>query len=185
MVFACNELPVINDDSKGFYDRWIKLDFPYTFVPQDEYDSSDNEYIKLRDPNIIEKINTQDQLDGLFNWALEGLDRLLESGDFSGNRNSDTMRNFWRKKSNSLRAFVDDCIEEDDEEYMTKEEFRQKYHIYCKTHNLQGVSDQVMKRTLEKEYGITDAQKRIDEEKKRIWCRIKLKEGLPEFDKDK
>jgi len=35
------------------------------------------------DPDIIEKLTGEDELSGLLNFALDGLDRLLEKKDFS------------------------------------------------------------------------------------------------------
>jgi putative DNA primase/helicase len=39
-VFACNELPMVYDLTRGFWDRWILFDFPYTFITQEEYDKT-------------------------------------------------------------------------------------------------------------------------------------------------
>jgi len=37
-IFACNELPMVYENNKGFWDRWVVLEFPYTFLPQNEID---------------------------------------------------------------------------------------------------------------------------------------------------
>jgi len=37
MIFACNELPRVYDTSKGFWRRWILINFPYEFVDRERY----------------------------------------------------------------------------------------------------------------------------------------------------
>jgi len=37
LIFAANELPRVYDFSFGFWSRWILLEFPYMFLPEQEY----------------------------------------------------------------------------------------------------------------------------------------------------
>ena len=46
------------------------------------------------DPNIIEKLTTEDELSGLLNWSLEGLNRLIERGHFLQTKTTEEMRQF-------------------------------------------------------------------------------------------
>jgi putative DNA primase/helicase len=84
MIFGANELPTTRDTKNAFWERWILLEFPYTFISKNIYDTlpeSEKKMVKIKDENIIEKITSQDEMSGLFNWALEGLHRLLEKKD--------------------------------------------------------------------------------------------------------
>ena len=71
MWFSCNQLPLSDDRSEGFYERWIILPFGLT-VPKGE-----------RDTNLIDKLTTETELSGLFNKAVAGLLRLRETGSFT------------------------------------------------------------------------------------------------------
>jgi phage/plasmid-associated DNA primase len=50
---------MVYDMTKGFWDRWILLDFPFTFVNKEEYDKAeDRTNLKIRDENIITSLMT-------------------------------------------------------------------------------------------------------------------------------
>lgn len=57
----------------------------------------------------------------------------------------------WIKKNNSILAFCESHIQTDYESYITKEEFRREYSIYCKSHNVKPMGDQSIKIHLENE----------------------------------
>jgi P4 family phage/plasmid primase-like protien len=158
-IFACNNLPMVYDNSKGFWERWEIMNFPYTFVIQEEYDKSDVEtkkFLKIKDPFIIDKITTQEEMSGLLNKALEGLDTIRKNKSFSFAKGSDNIKKFWITKSNSVMAFCFDCIEPDNESKILKKTFRKKYSEFCKKVGVMTKSDMVIKRTLEDLYGCSE-----------------------------
>lgn len=162
MIFACNELPMVYDNSRGFWDRWILLDFPYTFVDEKEYNSSiEKNYLKLKDPNIIEKITTPKQMSGFLNMALLGLHRLFSNRAFSQTKGTIQIKEDWIRKSNSFMAFCMENLVEDIEGIIKKSDLRTKYVLYCKNHKLNTKSDFVIKRTLQENYGASEDKKRI------------------------
>jgi len=172
-VFACNELPMVYDGSRGFWDRWVLLEFPYTFVPKDELEKNkDNDKLKLRDEGIIEKITTAEELSGLLNKFLDGIDRLGVNKEFSCTLGSEQIKELWIRKSNSVMAFCLDTLEEDYENKISKKEFRKKYSEYCKKHKIQAKSDYVIKRTVEEMFGATEGTKSDGD----IW--VKCWEGI-------
>lgn len=159
-VFACNELPMVYDNSKGFWSRWVVLEYPYTFLPEKEMDATKDK-IKLRDPDIIEKITTPTELSGLLNKFLDGLDRLKIQKDFSTTRGSEEIKNLWIRKSNSFMAFCLDSIEDDYDSWITKKDLRKKYIKYCKLHKISPKSDFIIKKTLNEMFGTSDDRKDI------------------------
>lgn len=173
-IFACNELPMIYDNSRGFWDRWVLLEFPYTFVRKEEVNKDSN--CKLRDENIIDKISTPDELSGLLNNALDGLLRLIEQKDFSTTIGCQEIKEVWIRKANSVMAFCLDSVEEDYSEHISKKDFRRKYSEYCKKHKIKNKSDYVIKRTLEEMYGTTEENKEFLGVWEKAWGGIKWKE---------
>jgi len=130
MFFACNELPITYDNTEGFWSKWIYFDFPYKFVDKIEYDELDKKdkvMCKIKNPDIIHALTLPEELTGLLNWALVGLKRLDKQGNFSDSQTSDEIKKIWIRKSDSLRAFCMDCIEEDYDEYVPKKDFRHEY----------------------------------------------------------
>lgn len=158
-IFACNELPMVYDITRAFWDRWVLIQFPYTFVTKSEYkEAKDKKMLKIRDENIIEKITTEEELSGLLNQFLEGLQRLNQNKDFSVTLGTKEIKNLWIRKSNSFIAFCMDMIEEDYETKISKKELRRKYSQYCKKHKIPSKSDFVIKRVLQDTYGATEIQ---------------------------
>lgn len=156
-VFACNELPMTYDLSKGFWDRWILIDFPFCFVTQEEYNNSkDKTNLKIRDEDIIEKICTPEELSGFLNQALIGLVRLEENHGFSHNENSEDLKRRWVRKSNSFIAFCWDMLADGYDSKIRKKELRKRYSEYCKVHKIAPKSDFVIKRFLQEEFGATE-----------------------------
>jgi putative DNA primase/helicase len=175
-IFACNELPMVYENNKGFWDRWILLEFPYTFVTQQELDNStDKGSLKLRDESIIEKITNPMEMSGLLNKFLDGLNRLLKSKNFSCTKGSEEVKKLWIRKSNSVMAFCLDKVEDDYEGIISKKEFRKRYSAFCKEHKIMARSDFVIKRTLEELFGASEGQKEILSHWERTWEGIKWK----------
>jgi putative DNA primase/helicase len=159
MVFCANELPYVYDNSLGFYDRWEIIDFKYTFVPESEYNEADDKkYLKIRDPNIIDAISTQEELDGLFLWAYEGLQRLMNNSSFSKCMSSDATKRQWMRNSSSFNGFIMDCTSIALDSWVSKEKLRQYYMMYCQLYKLDSANDTVIKKALELE-GVGDSRK--------------------------
>jgi len=176
-IFACNDLPMIYDVSKGFWDRWVLLEFPYTFVTQQELDEAkDKKNLKLRDENIIERISTPQEMSGLLNKFLDGLERLEKTRQFSSARGSEEIKALWIRKSNSVMAFCFECVEEEYENFISKKDFRKKYADFCKQHGVTTKSDYVIKRTMEEMYGASEGNREVFGGRwEKVWEGIKWK----------
>lgn len=158
-VFACNELPMVYDLTKGFWDRWILLDFPYTFVVQEEYEKApDKNKLKIKDDDIINKISSSEELSGLLNQALISLETLEMNKKFSTAKGSDEVKTSWIRKSNSFIAFCWDMIEDEYDGRISKKSLRKKYSEYCKEHKISPKSDFVIKKVLQENYGVTETR---------------------------
>lgn len=139
MIFGANELPSTRDTKDAFWERWVLLQFPYTFVDEHIFNAlpeEERKNKKIKDPNIIQKITTEKEMQGLLNWSLEGLHRLLSNQTFSYKYSSDEVKAIWLRKSDSLNAFVlDKCIIEYDKKIL-KENFYRSYVDYCKQNKI-------------------------------------------------
>lgn len=174
MVFAANELPKIYDITDGFWAKWVLIEFPYKFVTKEVFDKAtekEREMWKIMDPDIIEKLSCPEELSGLLNYALDGLDRLLENKDFSYSKSTKEVKDMWIRKSDSFTAFCYDHLVEDIESTISKKLLRRIYHKYRKKHKLASCSDKAIKITLESTFGVSESQDfRFD----RIWEGIKF-----------
>jgi P4 family phage/plasmid primase-like protien len=120
LIFACNEMPEMKDSSEAFFDRWITINFPHKFrnTPRE-------------DPGLSEKISRPGELSGFLNKALEGLDRLLVNKKFSTNKSTEENEVIMTRLTNSIKAFVDDCMVSDSTQWLPKEAVYRVYVYYC------------------------------------------------------
>lgn len=118
--------------------------------------NDENEFIKLADPSIIDKITTDEELSGLLNLALDGLARLQENKGFSYSKGTAEVKTMWVRKSDSFTAFCLDHIEEAERRTITKKTLRTAFHKFCRKHKVKGVSDPSIKVTLESMFGVSE-----------------------------
>ncbi len=165
LIFSANELPMTLDTTTAFFRRWILVNFPNTFEGE------------KRDPNILEKLTTSQELSGFFNIVLEHLKRLLTRGEFSNSKTAEEIMNDYIKKSNPVQAFVLDMVEEDPDGYVTKDEIYNAFASYCRRNKLPIVSKERFGSLLQKYVLVKTIRKRIGTKRVRCWGGIWLKEG--------
>jgi len=176
LCFAANELPKIYDTTDGFWTKWVLIEFPYKFVTQEQYDNATDKekgLLRIKDDDIISKLTFPDELSGLLNYALDGLDRLLEIKDFSYSKSIKEVKDLWIRKSDSFTAFCYDHLEEDVNSEISKKELKIWYYKYRKQHKIPGCSEKAIKITLDNLFGVDERQ--VWETKERFWEGIKLK----------
>lgn len=122
-LFSANKLPPANDDSYAFYRRWILISFPNTFTG------------KKCNPDLLEELTTEEELSGLLNWAIEGLQRLLKNKDFSYNKTVEEVAEQYKLLSDPEYGFKQEFIEESTG-YLPKNEVYNKYKEWCKKNKL-------------------------------------------------
>ena len=91
------------------------------------------------------------ELPGILNWALEGLKRLKEKGEFTTSESIQRANSEYQQINDSVAAFVADRVKRRKDEpkfvYPKKIVF-EKYKEYCKMNNLKAVSRKKMSRRM-------------------------------------
>jgi len=182
MIFACNNLPKSNDNSQGFWSRWILLNFPWRFAdPEEKALLSPEEQLRCK-PRINEIASTlcdEEQLSGLLNWALIGLDSLLERGYFTYTTSNKNVQDRWIRAADSFAAFCSDNLQEEYGTFIMKDDLRKEYNAYCKMNKVEAVGDKAIKNYLTRELGATEwREQNIIME--RMWKNISFKNGKNE-----
>lgn len=95
MIFNCNELPKDVEQTNAYFRRFLIIPFNVTI--------KDNE----KDPQLANKIIEQ-ELSGVFNWVLKGLNRLLEQKRFTECTASQQAVDKYRVESDSVQMFLSD-----------------------------------------------------------------------------
>ena len=168
-LFATNKFQaVIDADDLAYYERWLIFIFENVFEG------------KNADRNILEKLTTKEEMSGLLNWALEGLKRLLQNGSFSHTKTAEENRAVMEKNSNSISAFIQDCMIEKDGNWIATADLYESYCQYCAKNELPKESQDQFSKTFGKKvlYAVAkqrDANKDGKLHKKvRGWLNIKL-----------
>jgi putative DNA primase/helicase len=124
--FSCNRIPPTSDDTDAFFRRWKLITCNNMFTKE------------KRNANILNEITTPEEMSGLLNWALTGLERLLKTRDFTQSETTEKKREEYMRKSNSAKAFVEECLENDTdpEHTITKDSLYRIYINYCLKNSL-------------------------------------------------
>ncbi|WP_083750164.1 DNA primase family protein [Rhodohalobacter halophilus] len=118
-AFNTNTLPADVEHTDAFFERFL-------IIPFDVYIEKEK-----RDPKLAEKI-IANELPGVLNWVLDGLNRLLEQGTFSRCQASDEVLKEFRKESDSVALFVDEMNYKPEPSHWTKEKpVYDDYRQYC------------------------------------------------------
>jgi len=163
LIFSCNELPPTYDSSDAFFNRWIILNFPNKFEGE------------KADPHILDKLTTEQELSGLLNLALEGLKRLLQRGDFSRSISTEEAREQYIRMSDPLAAFVEECVEEDPNVWISKDEFYAAFCEYCREKRLPIISKSVVGRRLPQLLRVENYRPKVGGARITAWRGIRLK----------
>ncbi len=123
LTFSCNKIPSVKDtNDEAYFGRWIVVEF--------------NRQLTNPDPSIFEKINTKEELSGLCNFALEGLERLIKNKQFSYHKTEDEIKEQMLKSGSPIAQFAYDCLEESVGSIETKDEMIECFWNYVKSKGL-------------------------------------------------
>lgn len=165
LIFSANQVPQTYDDTDAYFGRWIILTFPNRFTDEDGN----------LNPNLLDELTTPGELRGLFNFALEGLKRLLKNKQFSFSKTTDRVREEYTRMSDPVAAFVMDKILIDPESHIIKKELYQLYITYCKEKKYPIWSENTFHKNLLRHVQVSDFRpKNMDNSRARAWKGIKF-----------
>ena len=126
LIFSANKPPEIMEDTSGIWRHVRLIVFPYKFSGQGA------------DKKLFKKLTTPEELSGLLNWALEGLERLRANGwNFSNTRGETEVREEYLRRSSPVQSFLMDCTEAKSDAFESKKELYAAFAEYCRVRNSQ------------------------------------------------
>lgn len=137
-IFSANALPRSPDKTYAFYRRWIIINFPNTFT-----DLECNE-------NLIQELTTPEELSGLFNWAIIGLQRLIRQGDFSYGKSVEEVAEQYELLSDPMYAFVKEFIRPQPGGAILKDDLYEKYVNWARQKKLSIIPKNMLTKDLSK-----------------------------------
>jgi putative DNA primase/helicase len=118
LIFNCNELPKDVEHTNAYFRRFLIIPFDVT-IPEAE-----------QDKNLHSKI-IENELSGVFNWVLEGLNRLLDQKRFSICEAARLAVEQYKIESNSIRLFLDESGYKISTEYTRLKDLYPEYRLLC------------------------------------------------------
>jgi putative DNA primase/helicase len=122
LIYACNRIPKVKDNTDAFHRRVIIIDFPNQFDGKDA------------NPKILEDLIDATEFTGLLNICLEKIDKLLESG-FSYTTDINKRRKMYSYRSDSFDSFIEEepfeFFPNDGTVKMRKEDVFKTYQDFC------------------------------------------------------
>jgi len=118
LIFNCNELPKDVEHTNAYFRRFLIIGFDVT-IPEDQ-----------QDKQLPQKI-INNELSGVFNWILQGLDRVLEQKNFSKCEAVENARSNYEKQSDSVKMFVDEFEYSASTDYTAISTLYNEYKGFC------------------------------------------------------
>ena len=137
LIFSANQRPPVDDPTVAFWRRWVILPFEVTFEGRE-------------DRRLLGKLTTPAELSGVLNWALDGLRKLRNYGDFPIMESSETRKEEWKRQSDSLYWFVQECVDRDPDSWVVKRDFFQAYAEFCEMRDIQAKHPEAVGRELQR-----------------------------------
>ncbi len=118
-IFNCNELPKDVEHTNAYFRRFLIIPFDIT-IPEHE-----------QDKNLHTKI-IENELSGVFNWVLKGLNRLLEQKKFSDCEAVQQAVEQYKIESNSVQMFLsENGYKGSPTNYKLIKELYPEYRTFC------------------------------------------------------
>ena len=165
LTFSCNQAPKTPDESLAFYKRFIPLKFN-VIVPKEK-----------QDPLLLKKLTTPEELSGFLNWALEGLDKLNKQGGLLEPSSLEERRELYRRMSDPITGFINDCVIEDPEEWEEKQDVFNAFTRYCKDRGFAACSDIKFFKTFRNQTYCREEQRKRGKRRPRGFKGVKLMRG--------
>ena len=125
LIFAMNGQLSSGDTSEGLTRRLIIIDFPVSFV---DIPDPDNPYQKLKDVDIIHRLNEELNSGGVFNWAYAGYKLLNTVGYFTETNDQETLLTDFKRASNPVLVFYEEITLPDS---INNSDLYGKYRQWC------------------------------------------------------
>lgn len=130
LIFSANTAPHTSDSSEGFFRRWLTIPFDRKFNGAD------------RDPHLLRKLTTADELAGLLNLALPALTDLRARGSFSPSDTITKAADDFRVSVDSVAGFLDETCTITADGQTPKPRLTAAYRNWCQTNGRGALSTQ-------------------------------------------
>jgi P4 family phage/plasmid primase-like protien len=165
-----NDMPLIDDMSKGWIERFCKVDMPFHFVDTPDLD---NPMERQKDPRLFEKLTTEEELSGILNLIIERTVEISKTMTIT-KRPGEEMFAEYMQQSNSISTFLEKFCDYDEVGNSGKDVFLDivydAYKNWCEMTVCDKVDDRRFGSAVKKMCGNRSPERiHVDDHKKRIY----------------
>lgn len=132
LMFGANRPPVIDEASRAVKRRLVPIRLPYEFTDdEDELEENDSARLARDDDELLDEMTEDEELSGLLNLALDGLDRLRENGDVSLPESQEERLEYYEQFSDPIKEFAVRCLDNDRGKRVEKDAVYSAYKSFC------------------------------------------------------
>ncbi len=162
LIISTNRIPTTDDTTPAFFRRVHLIKFNRNFEGKKE------------DKNIISKLTTDKELEGLATKAVKTLKHLIENGfSFTNETRADEMAEKYERLSNPLRAFLETYTQYSSRknEFIPNSEFLKIYNIFLKQNEAPQTTSTQLKHEMER-LGYHTKVMKINNKSQKIWVSV-------------
>jgi P4 family phage/plasmid primase-like protien len=161
LLFSANRIPPSRDRTHAFYRRWLIIPFTRTFNGEGGNPAPDK---GLRD-------KLKAELPGIFNRALQGLQRLTSNEAFTQPKSVIEAKKAYIRSNDNLRVFAEECLLANPIGTITKKEFYDVYENWCDSYGDRPITPKLLKDALKQIFPNLD-EWRENKNSPRCWLGI-------------
>jgi len=164
-LFSTNEIPTVESADEAFYNRLLFVEFPNTVPPEEQ------------DKDLLDKLAAERS--GILNWMLDGLNRLLEQGQFTAERSINGKKEMCDAFGGVLDRFTHNClmITGNSDDCVKKADLHDLAQAYADDIDKEPEWDTqtAFSRKMGNQRGVTPGQKKIDGQNNKVFKGVRVK----------
>ncbi len=136
LIFNSNELPKEIENTDAYYRRFLIIPFNVTIQPEKQ------------DKELATKIITT-ELSGIFNWIIDGLQRLLANRNFTQSHIIENQIKKYKVESDSILMFLEENYEKSTSENIKLSTLHLDYKNFCQANSFIASAERVFSKRLD------------------------------------
>lgn len=151
LMCAWNSRPRFRDKSDGIWRRMLIVPFTRQVDPNRRVRGMDQAAWWIR----------QNEVSGILNWAIIGLDRLRQQGDFTRPRVSEAAIESYKASANPAAEFLNDFVSVEIGQEIFTEEIYSLYVYWCQKNNYRPMASNTFGAEVRRKFGVERKRKRF------------------------
>lgn len=136
LIFSMNTLPFVSDKTSAFYRRVLIINYEREFSREEQ--------------NLGLYKDLCEELDGIFLWMIQGLQRLNKNGHFTEDKEMTDIIEDYKLDNNPPLGFIEENLSVHKINTIPKKEIYSKYTAWSKENGYKAVSDKNLTKTIRK-----------------------------------